>query len=185
MKCERCGFDNPDYLEYCQNCSAPLASKTEGKQGPSWGFVKAPTWADPDFSADTVSEDDVPADFVSEAEALRRAREEARIAREEARRAQEEAEAAITATGQSDGMPRGTDVSDPTAKKAINLERDLAIINLIETEKSLMPEPYQTAVWNNIQHGMPYPLDAGATRVTFSRWKSRYVFKIAEGLKKI
>ena len=97
MKCERCGFDNPDYLEYCQNCSAPLASKTEGKQGPSWGFVKAPTWADPDFSADTVSEDDVPADFVSEAEALRRAREEARIAREEARRAQEEAEAAKAA----------------------------------------------------------------------------------------
>lgn len=97
MKCERCGFDNPDYLEYCQNCSAPLASKPEGKQGPSWGFVKAPTWADPDFSADTVSEDDVPADFVSEAEALRRAREEARLAREEARRAQEEAEAARAA----------------------------------------------------------------------------------------
>lgn len=97
MKCERCGFDNPDYLEYCQNCSAPLTSKSEGKQGPSWGFVKAPTWADPEFSADTVSEDDVPADFVSEAEELRRAREEARLAREEARRAQQEAEAARAA----------------------------------------------------------------------------------------
>ena len=100
-------------------------------------------------------------------------------------RIKEEAEAVITGSGQSDGMTRGTDISDPTAKKAINLERDLAIINLIETEKSLMPEPYQTAVWNNIQHGMPYPLDAGAVRETFSRWKSKYVFRIAEGLKKI
>lgn len=68
MKCNRCGFDNPDYLEYCQNCTAPLDKKTgeDGKE-PAWGFVKAPKWAKPDFSADTVSDDDIPEDFVQEA----------------------------------------------------------------------------------------------------------------------
>ena len=74
MKCKRCGFDNPDYLEYCQNCAAPL----EGKKGntdrePVWGFVKAPKWGKPEFSADTVSDDDVPADFVQSAKSAQRA----------------------------------------------------------------------------------------------------------------
>ena len=64
MKCTRCGFDNPDYLEYCQNCTAPLGAKkgAEGRE-PAWGFVKAPTWDDPEFSADTVSDTDVPSDY--------------------------------------------------------------------------------------------------------------------------
>lgn len=65
MKCTRCGFENPDYLEYCQNCTAPL----DGKKGdtdkePAWGFVKAPKWDEPEFSADTVSDTDVPSDYV-------------------------------------------------------------------------------------------------------------------------
>ena len=69
MKCKRCGFDNPDYLEYCQNCTAPLDKKDEGEGEPSWGFVKAPKWAKPEFSADTVSDSDVPADYVASGKA--------------------------------------------------------------------------------------------------------------------
>ena len=102
MKCTRCGFENPDYLEFCQNCSAQLPKKGEESNQPSWGFVKAPKWAEPDFSADTVSEDDVPADFVSDTEAVRRQQEAARRAAAEAaalkaRRAAEAAAAAKAA----------------------------------------------------------------------------------------
>lgn len=68
MKCNRCGFDNPDYLEYCQNCTAPLDNKKgDDSKEPAWGFVKAPKWAKPEFSADTVTDEDVPSDFVKEA----------------------------------------------------------------------------------------------------------------------
>ena len=84
MKCTRCGFENPDYLEFCQNCSAQLPKRGEESSQPSWGFVKAPKWAEPDFNADTVTEDDVPADFVSDAEVLRRQQEAARRAAAEA-----------------------------------------------------------------------------------------------------
>lgn len=80
MKCLRCGFENPDYLEFCQNCSAPLHKNGEDANHPTWGFVKAPTWTEPDFSADSVSEDDVPADFVSEMETARKQQEAARRA---------------------------------------------------------------------------------------------------------
>ncbi|MCR5808994.1 MAG: hypothetical protein K6G56_05475 [Clostridiales bacterium] len=96
MKCARCGFENPDYLEYCENCAAPLQQRKQAPTGPSWGFVKAPVWADPDFSADSVSEDDVPADFVSDLELASRKREterraEVKAAAEKAQRAAEEA----------------------------------------------------------------------------------------------
>ena len=102
MKCTRCGFDNPDYLEFCQNCSAQLPKKNEESNQPSWGFVKAPKWAEPDFNADTVSEDDVPADFVSDTETVRLQQEAARRAAAEAaalkaRRAAEAAAAAKAA----------------------------------------------------------------------------------------
>ena len=99
MKCTRCGFDNPDYLEYCQNCAEQLPKKNEDTNQPSWGFVKAPKWTEPDFSADSVSEDDVPADFVSDSETLRMQQEAARRAAAEAaaERARRAAEAAAAA----------------------------------------------------------------------------------------
>lgn len=105
MKCPRCGFENPDYLEYCQNCSEQLPKRGGDNSAPTWGFVKAPKWTEPEFSADTVSEDDVPADFAAEYELARQQREAARraaaeasaartrAAEEAARRAAEEAAA--------------------------------------------------------------------------------------------
>lgn len=83
MKCTKCGYENPDNVGFCRNCSEPLGHE-EQEVKPSWGFVKAPKWADPVFSADTVSEDDVPADFVSEAATIRRQHEAERRAAAEA-----------------------------------------------------------------------------------------------------
>ncbi|MBR5719314.1 MAG: hypothetical protein IKX16_09885, partial [Clostridia bacterium] len=100
MKCERCGFDNPDYLEFCRNCSARLPQNNEASSKPSWGFVKAPQWTEPDFRADNVSEDDVPSDFVFDSDSIRKRHEAERkaaadAAAEKARRAAEAAAAAM------------------------------------------------------------------------------------------
>lgn len=70
MKCNKCGYDNPDYSEYCDNCGAQLGARQDsGKSNPTWGFVKAPRWPEPDFSADTVSENDVPTEYLGESPA--------------------------------------------------------------------------------------------------------------------
>lgn len=71
MKCKVCGANNEDYLEYCENCAAPLsesagtAEDTGGasREQRSWGFVTSPNWSKPNFSANTVSEKDIPEDF--------------------------------------------------------------------------------------------------------------------------
>ena len=68
MKCKVCGANNEDFLEYCENCAAPLtesaaqADDTGGaaREQRSWGFVSSPDWSKPDFSANTVSEKDIP-----------------------------------------------------------------------------------------------------------------------------
>lgn len=71
MKCKVCGANNEDFLEYCENCAAPLtesaaqADDTGGaaREQRSWGFVSSPDWSKPDFSANTVSEKDIPEGF--------------------------------------------------------------------------------------------------------------------------
>ncbi|MDD4074975.1 MAG: SH3 domain-containing protein [Eubacteriales bacterium] len=73
MKCSKCGAYNEDYMEYCENCAAPLTADPESApESPqqssedgqaSWGFVRAPRWIQPEFDANTISEDDIPADY--------------------------------------------------------------------------------------------------------------------------
>ena len=86
MRCKKCGAYNEDYLEYCENCAAPLTPDDEtdtapsagndaaaneqqsyvaetGETPPAWGFVKAPQWPRPEFDANTVSEDDIPENY--------------------------------------------------------------------------------------------------------------------------
>jgi hypothetical protein len=82
MKCKNCGAINEDYLEYCEQCAAPLTPDDQsqdkhpaeetgyksyvastGETPPAWGFVKAPQWPKPDFDANTVSEEDIPDNY--------------------------------------------------------------------------------------------------------------------------
>lgn len=41
-----------------------------------------------------------------------------------------------------------------------------------------LPEEYRRAVWENIQHGQAFPLDAD--RSTYGRYKSKFIFFVAE-----
>ncbi len=76
MKCKVCGAYNEDYLEYCKNCAEPLtpdakdtssekAAADKSSAPNAWSFVNSPTWSKPDFSANSVSEDDVPEEYLT------------------------------------------------------------------------------------------------------------------------
>ncbi len=73
MRCKVCGAMNEDFMEYCENCAAPL-TQAGSVAAPknivtgtrtSWSFTQDPVWPSPEFSADNVSEADVPDDFTS------------------------------------------------------------------------------------------------------------------------
>lgn len=128
MKCERCGFDNPDYLEFCRNCSARLPQNNEASSKPSWGFVKAPQWTEPDFSADNVSEDDVPSDFVFDSDSIRKRHEAERkaaadAAAEKARRAAEAAAAAMASEKMSTSERRAAEEARAAERRAAEESR--------------------------------------------------------------
>lgn len=78
MICKNCGAYNEDYMEYCEKCASPLVPDTaepneqpdnnaapvpEGSAQSSWDFARAPRWIQPEFDANTISEDDIPASF--------------------------------------------------------------------------------------------------------------------------
>lgn len=96
-------------------------------------------------------------------------------------RMKESIEDAILTTPVHDGMPRGSGISDPTANKAMSLSDVIMMrIKAIEEAKKDIPEEYMHGVWNNIQYRMPFPQDAA--RETYSRYKSKYIFLVAEKL---
>ena len=96
-------------------------------------------------------------------------------------RMKESVEDTILATPVHDGMPRGSDHGDPTAAKAMKLSDSIMRrIRAVEEAKRDIPEEYMHGVWNNIQYRMPFPDDAA--RETYSRYKSKYIYRVAERL---
>lgn len=80
-----------------------------------------------------------------------------------------------------DGMPKGSGISDPTARKAMGLSGVLMTrIRAIEEAKYDIPDEYMHGVWNNIQYRLPFPLDA--SRQTYSQYKSKYIYGVAQRL---
>jgi len=83
--------------------------------------------------------------------------------------------------GPSDGMPRGKGgASDPTFQKAVKLEHIGRVIAAIDEALALVPPEYRKGVWNSVLYDTPYPFDAG--RATYGRWKSFFVYTIADKL---
>lgn len=98
-------------------------------------------------------------------------------------RMKEEAEAILhESPGPSDGMPRSTNnISDPNASKAIRRERLIDKVTAIDKALTCLPPEYRQGVWQNIMYYAPMPMDAG--RATYGRWKSRFVWEVANTLK--
>ena len=82
-------------------------------------------------------------------------------------------------SGDSDGI-RGSDIIDKVANTAAKREKFLEDINRIDCSLKEIPNEYQQGVWNNIQFRQPYPLDAD--RSTYGRYKSKFIYRLAERL---
>lgn len=73
---------------------------------------------------------------------------------------------------------KNTYKSDKVLSAVIKREKILSELESIENALSEIPKEYQQGVWSNIQYGQAYPLDAG--RATYGRYKSKFIYKLAE-----
>lgn len=80
----------------------------------------------------------------------------------------------------ADGQPRGTMTGDPVLSKVMKREKAGQTVKAIDDAKKEIPEEYIDGVWRNIVYGSPYPLDA--SRSTYSRYKSKFVYCVARNL---
>ena len=80
----------------------------------------------------------------------------------------------------NDGTPRGNGLSDKICAAVIKREKFIKEADLIHNTLKTIPIEYRKGVWNNIQFLQAYPLDAD--RATYGRYKSEFVYKVAERL---
>lgn len=83
----------------------------------------------------------------------------------------------------NDGMPKGTDISNPTEKAALKREAIGRNLEAIEEAITTIPEEYRSGVWNNVVLDKPYPSYA-VTR-TWTTYKGRFLYALAENLNRI
>lgn len=76
------------------------------------------------------------------------------------------------------GGSKGSFISDKVANAVIKREQLLEEIGHIDSAIKEIPEEYRTGVWNNVQFGQSYPLDAG--RNTYGRYKAKFISELAE-----
>ena len=93
------------------------------------------------------------------------------------------AEDIINENATMDGLPKSNAISDTVAQKAIKREKYLSEIKQIDNALLEIPQEYRVGVWNSVLFRQPYPLDA--TRVTYSRYKSKFIYFVSKNLKLI
>ena len=77
-----------------------------------------------------------------------------------------------------DGQPRGSDISDVTASKAIRIETISRRCEAVEQALVHVPLEYRKGIMDNIMYGAGYPNDADPE--TYRRWRRRFIYHIAE-----
>lgn len=78
------------------------------------------------------------------------------------------------------GMPRGSGPGNPTADKALRLERIEGDLEAIDQALIRIPADYRVAVRRLVQLGGPYP--PGADGRTYRRWKQILIYHTAKNL---
>ena len=74
-------------------------------------------------------------------------------------------------------------VSDKVASAVIRRQKYFSEINLIDETLKQIPSEYRKGVWKNIHFNQPYPLDA--SRSTYGKYKSEFIYRIAENQAKL
>ena len=78
-------------------------------------------------------------------------------------------------------MPRGSgQVSKPTEQKALAVLTELETIDAIDKALKLIPSEYRTQVFDKVVYKAPYPYYADKS--TWSRWRMRFLYYVAERL---
>ena len=77
-----------------------------------------------------------------------------------------------------DGMPKSNAPGDPVMKAVLRREKLIIEISCIDHALEIIPKEYRKGVWDNILHGSPYPMYAD--RSTYGRYKSKFIFLVAE-----
>ncbi len=95
-------------------------------------------------------------------------------------RLKSEADAIAEETGCliGDGMPHGSPSNDGVFRKVQRRLDLLRIVDMVDKEMAMIPREYQQGVWRNILYRTAFPIDAD--RSTYSRYKSRMIYNIAE-----
>jgi len=74
--------------------------------------------------------------------------------------------------------PKGTYIANPTERKALRLSLISGELKAIEQALVIVPHEYRDGILNNINYFIRYPDDAD--RSTYSRWKQRFLYHVAE-----
>ena len=80
----------------------------------------------------------------------------------------------------AEGMGATGQHSDPTLCKAMKIERMSGECNAVDWALTQIPEEFRTIIFNKILFDRAYPLHADLS--TFSRWKCRFLYCLAEKL---
>lgn len=80
----------------------------------------------------------------------------------------------------ADGMPRGGRIIDEVSEKAERRANYLKKTLAIEKAMNRIPTEYQRGVWENITKHKAFPKDA--SRSTYSRNKSKFIYHVAKNL---
>lgn len=89
------------------------------------------------------------------------------------RRKEEERAILEESAAPSDGMPRGSGVSDPVEDKAMKRIRLREQNEIVDRALLNIPPEYRRAIWENVVYRKPYPQTANKN--TFSMWRVRFV----------
>ena len=87
----------------------------------------------------------------------------------------------IHETAAGDGQPGSNTPGDPVARKAERMDRLWEDIRAVEIALIQIPPEYRDGVLRNIRYG-GWPKDVPAHRNTWSKWRRRLLFLVAEKL---
>lgn len=91
-----------------------------------------------------------------------------------------EVESMIQSTASEECYGRSNLPGDPVLRTVIRRERLQKVITAIDRSLADIPEEYRSGVWDNITKHKAYP--PYADRSTYGRYKSKFVYGIAERL---
>ena len=80
----------------------------------------------------------------------------------------------------NDVVVKKSGTSDEVLTKAIQREYALNKVRIIDNALLLIPKEYRSGIWDNVMLRAPFPNDAD--RTTYGRYKSIFVYKVAEGM---